>query len=592
MYSKNKIKRKAIVLTTCSVLGVNLMVNKDSAQAMKKLKAIGNSIKKAVTQEDKKRMQREEQQKQKLEKEIAELMNDKLCGLLSLQKEATLVSNLKIIKVSGEKVKILDDSEIKIVNPLIEATENCIFMGCSDGYSDTLKWIYTHLPQAFTDNSVIKSLFKIIEEGDTNDKYKEESKQKATDMCRALLEYEFDLNKKYTYRINGKTQTLTALEYAQKADLTEVVKMILNKSGDKQYLLYKAICSGNQEEVEKAISYGANVNELVHGTNSENYNPVTLALMKKNITMADFLIQNGAKSEYTLDIALIIRDEKVFDYLIQKGAKLSPNASPIELIFKNFGNQKWSFWKDQNSIQFLEKMIQDERINISWKADYHKFFNDNQVYTSKIIRDFYLAHCEEISSKTLRDICGDGKISEPQKIELAKIFFDKYCDISDDSEPLSEACYYQNYDLAKFLIERGSPVRITNPYITYSPLVAVIMRLPHRDIVGEKDVNFVKYLVNDCKASLDGAQFHGQDLCFAFQNCFFENATPKLAYTIQDIATFLIKNGLNINAIDRNGNTFLSSCIEKKREHRQEFTALGNTLFNLFTKAGAKRYLD
>lgn len=409
MYNKNQIRQKALTLAVTSVMGTSFVFNNGSVQAMKKLKAIGHSIKKAVTQEDKKQKQRQQQ----LENEIATLMNDKLCNLLPQEKEATLVSNLKIIKISGEKVKILDDSEIKIVNPLVEATENCILMGCSNNYSDTLKWIYTHLPQAFTDNSVIKSLFKIIEEGDTNDEYKEESKQIATNMCKALLEYEFDLNKKHTYRINGKTQTLTVLEYAQKADLTEIVKIILNKSGDKQYLLYKAICSGKQEEVEKAISYGANVNELVHGTNSENYNPVTLALMKKNISMADFLIQNGAKPESTLDIALVIRDENVFNYLIQKGAKLSPNASPIELIFKRFDKKNNKFWENQNNIKFLEKMVQDERIDVIWKEDYHNFFSDHvEVYTNKIIRDFYLAHCEEISSKTLDNICYCSKMPE------------------------------------------------------------------------------------------------------------------------------------------------------------------------------------
>lgn len=155
------------------------------------------------------------------------------------------------------------------------------------------------------------------------------------------------------------------------------------------------------------------------------------------------------------------------------------------------------------------------------------------------------------------------------------------------------ACSYRNYNLAKFLIEHGSPVRITNRYQEYSPLAAVIRYFQEGgNAVGEIDVNFVKYLVNNCNASLDGAQYNGQDLCFGFQQYFFEKANPKLANAVQDIATFLIKNGLNVNAIDRDGNTFLESCIEERRESREEFTALGNTLFNLFTKAGAKRYLD
>lgn len=589
MYSKNKIKRKAIVLTTCSILGVNLMVNKDSAQAMKKLKAIGNSIKKAVTQEDKKRMR----QQQQLEEEIATLMCNKLCGLgLTKEQEDKLVSNIEIVKISNGNVNAKYE-KIKIVNPV---SSLIIHYDKEDKFVSLLEWINLHIPEAFNVDNITTALFRAIEEGDTSytkdAKWGNKKKQKATAMCKHLLVYNPDLSKKCECKIKRKPYTFTALEYAQKVGLPEVVEMILNKSGDKQYLLYNAICSGNQEEVKKAISEGANINELVHGADFENYNPVTLALMKKNIAMADFLIQNGAKPESILDIALVIRDAEVFDYLIQKGAKLSENASPIELIFKDFGNQKWSFWKDQNNIKFIEKMIQDERIDITWKEDYNKFFDDNQVYTNKIIRDFYLAHFEEISSTTLRAICSDTKISEPQKIELAKIFFDKYCDVSGDSEPLVLACFSRNYNLAKFLIEHGSPVRITKTYQTYSPLAAVIHNFFDIPNVGEIDVNFVKYLVNDCNASLDGAQFNGKDLCFVFQNYFFENANPNLANAVQDIATFLIKNGLNVNSIDRGGNTFLESCIEERRERRQEFTTLGNTLFNLFTKAGAKRYLD
>ena len=74
MHNKKQIKQKALALAVTSVMSASFMINNDSAQAMKKLKVIGNSIKKAVTQEDKKQMQ---QQKQ-LENEIAKLMYNRL----------------------------------------------------------------------------------------------------------------------------------------------------------------------------------------------------------------------------------------------------------------------------------------------------------------------------------------------------------------------------------------------------------------------------------------------------------------------------------------------------------------------------------
>lgn len=604
MYSKNKIKRKAIVLTTCSILGVNLMVNKDSAQAMKALKAIGHSIKKAVTQEDKKRKQQEEQQQQQLEKKIARLMHIKLKkGFLTAENETKLVDNLKIIKVSDGKVKIfdVDDKKFETVNPLaklVSSFKYSLHFKEEDKLVSLLEWLNIYIPEAFSIDNITNQLFCAIKIGDDDGNYKDKYKQKATVMCKHLLVHNPNLNQKRECKIKRKTYQFTALEYAQAVGLPEVVEMILNKSGDKQYLLYNAICSGNSEEVKKAISEGANINELVHGTDLENYNPVTLALIKKDIAMADFLIQNGAKPE-SLDIALVNRSTEMFDYLIQKGFKLSPDASPIELIFKDFGNQEWNFWKDQNNIKFLEKMIQDERINIIWKEDYHKFFSDRvEVYTSKVIRDFYLAHCEEIPDNVLENICGTSSIKESQKIEIAEFIFNRDCKINE--YPVWNACANQEYTLAKLLINKGAPIKY-NRRQNSSPLAGIIYFLWDGHSVGNDDVNFVKYLVNDCKVSLDGTQFQGLGLIYSFKDYFFEKVRPNVANVILEIAVFLIEKGMNVNAIDMAGNTFLSSCINTRNEKNEdkdsdeseeEFSDLGRALFDLFVKAGAKRYLD
>ena len=160
-----------------------------------------------------------------------------------------------------------------------------------------LEWINLHIPEAFNVDNITTALFEAIKEGDasyTKDKkLKKQKKQKAIAMCKHLLVYNPDLTQKRKCEIKIEPHTFTALEYAQAVGLPEVVEMILDKSGDKQYLLYNAICSENPEEVKKAISEGANINESVYGTDLENYNPVNLALMKKNIAMANFLIQNG-----------------------------------------------------------------------------------------------------------------------------------------------------------------------------------------------------------------------------------------------------------------------------------------------------------
>lgn len=592
MYSKNKIKRKAIVLTTCSILGVNLMVNKDSAQAMKKLKAIGNSIKKAVTQEDKKRMQ----QQQQLENEIARLMHNKLHrNNLTKEQETKLVSNIEIVKISNGNVKSKYNNEkIKIVNPVSILITH---YNKEDKFVSLLEWINLHIPEAFNIDNITTALFEAIKEGDASyTKDKKLKKQKAIAMCKHLLVYNPDLTQKRKCRIKIESYTFTALEYAQAVGLPEVVEMILDKSGDKQYLLYNAICSGNLEEVKKAISEGANINELVHGTDLENYNPVYLALIKKDIAMADFLIQNGSKVP-KLDVALINRSAEMFDYLIQKGAKLSENASPIELIFKDFGNQKWSFWKDQNNIKFLEKMIQDERINITWKEDYNEFFNRTLMYTSKVIRDFYFEHCEEVPDSALVDVCSSDDIPESQKIEIVEFLLNKGCNSIDGSglcsRPIRYACEHHQFDLAKLLIKHGAKLGILSED-SYSVLSYTIsdslVTCRGLDLRPDKAwVEFIKFLVNDCKVSANGPHFHGQGLIFAFLK-YIVHEGDKLTETeinnMLEVANFLIQKGMNVNAVNNRGETLLEEI------NRYRYTTVGMVLIDLFVQNGAKRYLD
>ena len=42
MHNKKQIKQKALALAVISVMSASFMINNDSAQAMKKLKVIGN----------------------------------------------------------------------------------------------------------------------------------------------------------------------------------------------------------------------------------------------------------------------------------------------------------------------------------------------------------------------------------------------------------------------------------------------------------------------------------------------------------------------------------------------------------------------
>lgn len=167
MHNKKQIKQKALALTVTSVMSASFMINNDSAQAMKKLKAIGNSIKKAVTQEDKKQMQ---QQKQ-LENEIAKLMYNRLNHhRLTKEQETKLVSNLDIVKTPNGNVRVIHSSnEIRIVDPFKEIADFLYWNENKESqFVSALEWINLHIPEAFNVDNITMALFEAIEKRDTS----------------------------------------------------------------------------------------------------------------------------------------------------------------------------------------------------------------------------------------------------------------------------------------------------------------------------------------------------------------------------------------------------------------------------------------
>lgn len=658
MCNQRKIKQKALALAVTSVMGTGFMVNNCSVSAMKTLKKVFSSV--------------------PSEEKLAEMMYKKICYVLKgekLDKEEKLINYLDKIKVPGGYVKVkTSEGKIITVNPIISCMKKFSKYDTliERRFVEFLKWVSLYIPEAFDSREFVSNDSSATPLFFAMQKYNETV---ATKVCKELLSYKPDLTK--TYKLtDSETQTVkktkkvrkitkkvtrevSALEYAQEKELPEIIEIIATNTEDKQYLLYNAICSGNQEEVKKAISRGANVNELVYGLDSKKYFPISLALGKKDFNMANFLIQNGSSipntifetalknkdlkvvefliqnsakipenalditlinrdvemfdyliqngvkiSENALDITLINRDAKMFDYLIQNGAKLSPNASPIELIFKDFGNQKWSFWEDQNNITFLEKMIQDERINIIWKEDYNEFFNCTLMYTSKVIRDFYFEHCEEVPDYALVDVCRSKDISELQKIETVKFLLSKGYDVNKSTEydcPIHSACELHQYNLAKLLINYGAKLGKFRNTMDCSTVLATTICSCINGINHLRPdkawVDFIKFLVNECKVPVNGNQFYGDGLIHAFRPYlrfpewyYKEMFIPNEEETnnILEVAKVLIENHMNLNAICREG-TFIGYALNISRDALSD---VGKALVDLFIQHGAKRYLD
>ncbi len=559
-------KQKAIVLLVCSALGNNFIFN-NHAMAMKSLKKIFSSV--------------------PSEEKIMKLAYAKLgkpTTDLSKSDEEKLAAHVNSIVLPGGYIRVMNDKgEILKVNPLIfHVNRYKTIKFNNDKFMSIVSWVKVHIPDAFNpsatpENKITTPRSPLISAIQI---FAESNPKVASAICNALIPHT-DLSKKYSVELESRpngskvNMDMNSLDLVQCEQYKAIASTVPAFSSNHQVSFSHAVLSGNIDGVTKALSAGVDVNSKIYVKPYGNITP--------------------------LDFALTARNGALFDCLIRHGAKVSPNLSVLKLVFARDSKDISNFWRNRSNISFLEKVLTCDKLSVPWDKKCTDFFNKGgEVWASEIIREFVNKNAS-IDDYAICHVAFNKQLSEDKKIEAANFIFQNKMPTSKNlNEALYDAIKKCNWKLARLLIEKGASVESTDGHS--SPLGEAVMSPSliirddefHRDtIITTEWVEFIKFLVNDCNASIENAVSCGYGLCHAFWWFFFDNIrTLEKQNLVLDIARLLIEKGMNLNAVDSRGKTLLGGwLVEKKLEENRTFSDMGTKLYNLFVQKGAKKYL-
>lgn len=559
-------KQKAIVLLVCSALGNNFIFN-NHAMAMKSLKKIFSSV--------------------PSEEKIMKLAYAKLSKItvdLSKSDEEKLATHVNSIVLPGGYIRVMNDKgKILTINPLVFHINryNKVKFN-NEKFMSIVNWVKVHIPEAFNpsatpENKITGPQSPLIF---TMETFKTSKLEVASTICNALIPFT-DLSKEYSVEIepsiikkNKVIMNMNAFDLAQCEKYKSLASTVPAFSSNQQVLFSHAVLSGNIDEVTKAIFAGADVNSKVYVKPYGRINP--------------------------LDLALINRNEALFDCLIRHGAKVSEGSSVLELVFREYIKDIDKFWGTRSNISFLEKVLTCDKLSVTWNAKYTDFFEAGEVWESHIIREFVTKRAG-ITKFALNDIVRNKRLTEDKKIEAVNFIFQNQTPTSERLNfDLNLAIGDCNWKLARLLIEKGASV--DDPTLDSSPLGEAVFA-PTREfmentsrvnaLITKEWVQFIRFLVNDCKASISNAMSSGNGLCHAFERFFFADVhTPQKQNLVLEVAEFLIEKGMNLNAVDSRGKTLLGGWVaEQQIEEERLLSTMGTRLYNLFVQNGAKKYI-
>lgn len=529
MYCKKQIKRKAMLLSICSILGVGSMVD-DHAMAMKSLKKLLSSV---PSQE-----------------KIMKLARCKLGGL-SLGKSDEEKLNAYVNNIIDERgyIKI---EENNVVNPIIYCLQK--FKNI-ELFTKILNWIDEHIPAAFTSRENIDDptsatpLFFAI-----NKKFA--SRDSKGEIVK-LLAPRSDITAVCKYKKSQKEPEvyITAVDLAYQRNLPKTAAFILSKNST----FNEDVLNGNIERIIDAVSAGKDVNTPVYAFTGEVFTPLEIALMRRDVAM--------------------------FDYLISCGGKVSKGNSVLDLICSRTATKErlnlktWPGSFEQKDFDFVKKVLVCEKLELVYEDKKHSIEFEN-IYLDKELYELFKQRFGKIPKKCLSSVCRNETMPEAEKIEIVNGL--KKDGALTDSE-LNYAAKIiaienNNLQLLKHLHSLGAKKNYTTDQLCVA-------------IEHGASLELVRYLVEECNVSVNGTDCLDRSLCHAFRT-YFSRESQYIPH-ILDIAKYLIEKGMNVNGVDSFGRTLLNVAESENTKHGySQYSKLGVELQNIFVRAGAKKYLD
>ena len=557
-------KQKAIVLLVCSALGNNLIFN-NHAMAMKSLKKIFSSV----------------PSQEKIMK-LAKLKLDSVKTGIELSKHDEEKLNAYVNNIIDERgyIKI---SENYVVNPIIYCLKNCYGYSSFERLKKILNWIDNYVPAAFTSREKVDDptsatpLFFAIGT-DIPDETKMNlikilaPKSDTTAVCKyqAPEEKAVYMNPIEFAHNYGKTEG-DCLRDKYKTNHPLMAITILNSDPTFNKDFTVAVLNGNIKKLDTAIANGTDINTPVYTFTGEAFTPLDFALMRRDATMFDYLIQRGGK---------LSKGKSATDF-INFDSKIKERFPKKIIDSQIFQNESIAF--NTNHFEFLKKVLACKELDFKFKNEKHKteFFNSDvfeNIYLDKELYELFKLRFGKAPDKCLTGICNSHSLGTTEQIQLVDML------IKDGMTNFSRSPYYykqmaienKNLPLLKHLhsLNPTFPETAVNEAVRYCT-----------------SLDIIKYLVEDCKLPLD-AVYLGGSLSHAFNNRFNEkfkeNTVTENGHLI-DIAKYLIEKGMDVNGINSVGRTSLGQVAYS---YKKQYSDLGVALHNVFIKAGAKIYLD
>ncbi|WP_157148972.1 ankyrin repeat domain-containing protein [Brachyspira pilosicoli] len=391
-------------------------------------------------------------------------------------------------------------------------------------------------------------------EGDTalyysiehNSRGQKNETENAIKILNLLIKYGADVNTK-----NDKGTSLLDVSYriSESFDKNKEMFKILVENGfdlesrikadrsDYDYTpLMIAVYKKDYDMVKYLLDKGANPNTA----NNENKTALMIAIANNNFDISKLLIQQGAnintKDEYgytALMRAAMIGSYEMVKFLLENGANINIKDNDGNTVL--YYNIRYDHYGKEEMLENAKKIF---NLLIKYGADVNTKDNDG----ASLLNKSYRASTALAQNREMFKVLVENGFDLESRIKAGEHYPEDY-----DYTPLMIAALRNDYDMVKFLVEKGADVNAKTHFEYSSVETPLLLSLDYEHIESRYDENssVAEYLINN-----------GADI-----NVTNEDGETPLMYASKvhniKVIELLIQKGADINAFDNYGNTAL-----------------------------------
>ncbi|AGA67448.1 ankyrin repeat-containing protein [Brachyspira pilosicoli P43/6/78] len=391
-------------------------------------------------------------------------------------------------------------------------------------------------------------------EGDTalyysiehNSRGQKNETENAIKILNLLIKYGADVNTK-----NDKGTSLLDVSYriSESFDKNKEMFKILVENGfdlesrikadrsDYDYTpLMIAVYKKDYDMVKYLLDKGANPNTA----NNEKKTALMIAIANNNFDISKLLIQQGAnintKDEYgytALMRAAMIGSYEMVKFLLENGANINTKDNDGNTVL--YYNIYYAGYGEEERLENAKKIF---NLLIKYGAD----VNTKNNYGASLLNISYRASTALVQNREMFKVLVENGFDLESRIDGGEHSPDDY-----DYTPLMIAAAINDYDMVKFLVEKGADVNAKTHSEYSSVETPLLLSLDYEHIESRYDENssVAEYLINN-----------GADI-----NVTNEDGETPLMYASKlhniKVIELLIQKGADINAFNNYGNTAL-----------------------------------